>query len=169
MGRDRSGVLWVGLGLIGLGVVLLVATILGWDTIWPAFPLLGGLVFWGGYVDSGFKDEGFAFTGTLAFLIGLFFFGFTLRFWEWGDMERLWPVFVLIAGAAFFVMFLAQRAERDLGVLGVSLVALVAGAVGLAVTHKAVGADIVKYWPALLVLVGLLSLMRPLSRLFRRP
>lgn len=168
MARDRSGVLWVGLGLIGLGVALLLASIIGWDAVWPAFPLLGGLAFWGGFIDSGFEDEGLAFVGSLAFLTGVFLFGFTLGLWEWGDMERLWPVFLLIAGLACFVIYLAQRAPSDLGVLGVSLVALAGGAVGLAVTHGAIGSGIVRYWPVLIVLVGVLSLLRPLSRLSRR-
>lgn len=168
MVRRSSGVLWVGLGLIGLGVALLVASFVGWDAIWPVFPLLGGLVFYAGFADSGFQDEGLAFVGTLAALLGLFFFGFTLGLWEWEEMERLWPVFILIAGVAFLVLFLAQRHGRDWGVLGLGLVAVVAGAVGLAIEYGVLGTAVVKYWPVLLVLAGALGLLTPLSRLLRR-
>ena len=168
MTRKRSEVLWLGLGLIGLGTALLVATLVGWDSIWPAFPLLGGLFFYCAYVDSGFQDEGLAFAGTLAVLIGVFFFGFTLGFWEWEAMERLWPVFILILGLAFLALFLAQRRGRDWGALSLGLVAVVAGGVGLAITHKALGTQVVKYWPVLLVLVGLFSLVQALSRTRRR-
>ncbi len=168
MTRKWSEVLWLGLGLIGLGIALLVASIVGWDSIWPAFPLLGGLLFYAAYVDSGFEDEGFAFAGALTVLVGLFFFGFTLGFWEWEQMERLWPAFILMAGLAFLVLFLAQRRGRDWGVLGLGLVAVVAGGLGLAVTHEALGTHVIKYWPVLIVLVGLLSLVQALSRPFRR-
>ena len=168
MSRDRYGTAWVGLGLIGLGIAFLVANLFGWDKIWPLFPLLGGLAFFGGYVASGFQEEGFVFVGTAATLVGLFFFGFTFGIWEWGEMEQLWPVFPLIGGVAFFALFLAQRRSRDVGAVGVGCAALIVGIAGLAFTYGYIGADIVKFWPLLLVLVGLASLVGGLLRLFRR-
>ena len=92
MSRDRLGVVWAGLAFIGLGITFLFAQWIGWDRIWPIFPLFGGLAFWGGYVASGFREPGLAFVGTGAILVGLFFFGFSLGYWEWAQMSDLWPV-----------------------------------------------------------------------------
>lgn len=167
MTRDRVGTMWAGLGLIGLGIAFIVAQLIGWDRIWPIFPLLGGLAFFGGYVATGFKDTGFAFVGTAAVLIGLFFFGFTFGVWEWEEMEKLWPVFPLIGGVAFFVLFLAERA-RDFGALGVACAAIIVGVVGLGFTYGYVSGDIVKLWPLLFVLVGFVGLIGGLLRMLRR-
>jgi hypothetical protein len=168
MSRDQLGVVWAGLGLIGLGIALLFAQWIGWDRIWPIFPLLGGLAFFAGYAASGFRDAGLAFVGTAAALLGLFFFGFTLGYWEWAEMVRLWPVFALIGGAAFVVLFMAEGRSRDWGVLGIGLVAIIVGVVGLAVTHDVVSGDILVYWPALLILLGFVGLIGALFRGFRQ-
>ena len=165
MARDKLGTMWTGLGLIALGIALLVAQWIGWDEIWPLFPLLAGLSFLGWCVATGFKDGGLAFVGTAATLVGLFFFGFTLGYWEWAEMSRLWPVFPLIGGIAFFALFLA---ERDLGVLAVGCMALIVGLVGLAVTFGFVGSDIVKLWPLLLIFGGLVGLTSAVSRMLRQ-
>ena len=167
MNRERLGAAWVGLSLIGLGIVLLVAQWIGWDRIWPIFPLMGGLAFLVGYAVSGFEDSGMVFVGTAATLVGVFFFGFTLGVWEWGDMAKLWPVFPLIGGVAFAALFLAERA-RNVGTLGVGCAAMLVGVVGLAVTYGFAGAGIVKFWPLLLVLIGLISLVGVLLQMFRR-
>jgi hypothetical protein len=167
MTRDKVGALWAGLGLIGLGIAFIVAQVVGWENFWPVFPLVGGLVFFGGYIGSGFKDAGLVFVGTAAVLIGLFFFGFTFGPWEWEEMSRLWPGFPLIGGVAFIALFLAERA-RDVGALGVGLAAIIVGVVGLGYTHDYVSDDIVKLWPLLIVFVGLLILVGGLLRMVRR-
>jgi hypothetical protein len=165
--RDRYGVMWAGLGLIGLGVAFLVAQFIGWDKIWPIFPILGGLAFLGGYAAGGFRDAGLVFVGTLAVLVGVFFFGFSLGIWEWAQMADLWPAFPLIGGLGFVALFLAERG-RDVGTLGVGCAAIIVGVVGLAVTLGLVGEGIVKLWPLLLVFVGLVGLVGGLLRAVRR-
>jgi len=162
--KKQSGAVWTGLGLIGLGIAFLVATLAGWDRFWPVFPLLGGLAFLVAYIGSGFKDSGFVWIGVAATLVGLFFFGFTLGIWEWEEMRELWPIFPFIAGLAFIATFLAERA-RDWGTLGVGLVGIIVGIVGLAYTKGGLESDIWKYWPALIILVGVFGL---LSGLFQR-
>ena len=112
--KKQSGAVWTGLGLIGLGIAFLVATLAGWDRFWPVFPLLGGLAFLVAYIGSGFKDSGFVWIGVAATLVGLFFFGFTLGIWEWEEMRELWPIFPLIAGIAFIATFLAERGRKRL-------------------------------------------------------
>ena len=168
MTRDRLGMVSAGLGLIGLGLAVLAASLLGWARLWPLFPILAGLGLFAGYVTSGARDGGLAFLGTLAILSGLFLFGFTLGVWIWEEMATLWPVFLLIVGVAFLVAFLAERRSRDLGVLGLGCAAIIAGVLGLGVTRGLVRSDVVKLWPLLLVLVGLFSLVGVLLRALRR-
>jgi len=167
MDRDRLGTVWAGLGLIGLGIAFVMAQWIGWDRIWPLFPVLGGLGFLAWYAFTGFKEEGLLFIGVLALLVGLFFFGFTLGFWEWSQMGDLWPVFPLIGGVAFVALFLGGRG-RDPGTLGVGCAALIVGIVGLAFTHGLVSGDIWRLWPLLLILVGVISLAGTLVRALRR-
>ena len=162
--NTRSGAVWAGLGLIGLGIAFLVAMLVGWDKFWPVFPLLGGLAFLIAWVGSGFKDSGLVWIGVAATLVGLFFFGFTLGVWEWEEMRELWPIFPLIGGIAFIAAFLAERA-RDWGTLGMGLVGIIVGLVGLAYTLGGLESDIWKYWPALIILVGVFGL---LTGLFQR-
>jgi hypothetical protein len=126
------------------------------------------LAFFFGYIASGFRDGGLVFVGTGGILVGLFFFGFSLGYWEWEEMSRLWPVFPLIGGVSFFALFLAEHKARDIGVLGVSLAALIVGAVGLAYTHDLVAQDVVKLWPLLIILVGLAALINALLQGARR-
>lgn len=167
MTKQQQSALWTGLGFIGLGVAIMLAQLIGWDRIWPLFPLLGGLAFLVAYVASGLREGGFVFVGLLATLIGLFFFGFSLGFWEWADMQRLWPVFPLIAGVAFVALFFAERA-RDTGTLGVGCAAVIVGVAGLAVTYGYVGASIWRLWPLLLVLAGIIGLVGALLQFLRR-
>ncbi len=166
MTRDRLGTVWAGLALIALGIAFLIAQWIGWDRIWPIFPILGGLAFLGGYVASGFRESGFVFVGVAALLVGAFFFGFSLGFWEWAQMEQLWPVFPLIGGLAFGALFLAERG-RDWGTLGVGCAATVVGVVGLGFTYGLVAGDVVKFWPVLIIFIGLASLVGGLLRMGR--
>lgn len=167
MNRDRLGSVWLGLTFVGLGVMLLLAQWLGWGRLWPLFPLLGGLSFLVAYVLGGFRDAGLVFIGIAASLVGFFFLGFTLGYWEWGEMGRLWPVFPLIGGVAFCALFLAER-PRDLGTLAVGVAALVVGIVGLGVTFGMLGKEVVKLWPLLLILMGLFGLASGVIGLLRR-
>lgn len=167
MTKQQQTALWTGLGFIGLGIAFLLAQLIGWDRIWPLFPLLGGLAFLAGYVASGFRESGFVFVGVLATLVGLFFFGFSFGIWEWAQMADLWPVFPLIAGLAFVALFVAERG-RDAGTLGVGCAAVIVGVVGLAVTFGYVGANVWRLWPLLLVLAGIIGLAGAILQFLRR-
>ncbi len=167
MRRRNLGALWAGLILIGLGIVVLVAQAFGWDRLWPVFPLLAGIAFWIVFFVGGMRDTGLTWIGTVALLLGVFFFGFTLGYWEWAQMSQLWPVFPLIAGIAWLIQFLASRA-RDVGALGIGLAALVAGVVGLGYTYNVVRGNILNFWPVLIVFAGLVILVTGLVRASRR-
>ncbi len=79
MRRRNLGGLWAGLTLVGLGVVFLVAQQIGWESFWPIFPIFAGVAFWIGYFVGGMRDAGLTWIGTVALLLGIFFFGFTLH------------------------------------------------------------------------------------------
>ncbi len=167
MKRANRGTLGTGLTLIGLGIVFVVAWLIGWDKAWPIFPLFAGVAFWAGYFLGGRRDPGLTWIGTVALLLGVFFFGFTLKYLEWADMGTLWPVFPLIGGVAWVVEFLASRARR-VGSLAVGLAALVIGVVGLAYNYKLIQGPIVNYWPLLIILMGVAILVGGLARAVRR-
>jgi len=166
----RKGTIIPALFLILLGVYFLLnelgIDIPGWDTIWPIFPLVGGLAFLGSYIFGQRRDPGQVFVGTAATLVGLVFFFITLGPLEYRDLGTWWPVFVLIGGVAFLAQWAAAR-FRDWGALFLALVALVVGGVGLATTLQLLGPQtselLPRLWPVLLILVGLMVLLRAVA------
>jgi len=165
----RRGTMILAIILILVGVYLLLGEldigIPDWDVVWPVLPFAGGLAFLGAYAFGRQRDPGHVFLGTAATLVGLLFFFVTLGPLEYSDLETWWPVFALIGGIAFLAQWLAAGL-RDWGALFLGLVALVVGGAGLAVTLQLLGpqtaALLPKLWPALLVLVGLIVLLRAL-------
>lgn len=167
MNNRDLGMVWGGLVCIGLGIAFLIAQWIGWDRIWPLFPLMGGAAFLGAYALGGFRESGFVFVGIAATLVGLFFFGFGFGIWEWAEMADLWPVFPIIGGVAFIALFFAERG-RDLGTLGVGCAAIILGIVGLLVTADLLSADITRLWPLLVIFVGIVALMNAVLRGVRK-
>lgn len=158
---NRRRALLPGLLLMLLGAWLL-ARNLGWpvpglDQLWPAIILLFGLGFVGQYLAGGRRDEGLVFSGVAATLTGAFFLTITLGYLAWGDLGRLWPVFVLIGGAAFLAQWLAKPAER--GLLVPALMALAVGGVALVFTlgllNPALAEQAARLWPLGLIVLGL--------------
>jgi hypothetical protein len=97
---------------------------------------------------------------VINFLVGAFFFGFTFGFFEWGDMAVLWPVFPLIVGVAFFVAWLFSGLQ-DWGLLIPGAITAGVGIVGLGLTlfgKVEAFASLLRFWPVLLIGLGLLVL-----------
>lgn len=167
--RNRGAVV-PGLFLIIFGLWLLARNanlpLPGIDELWPAFPLLGGLALVVQFFLNGRRDEGLVFLGVAAALTGAFFFAFTLGPLAWESLSRWWPVFVLIAAAAFFAQWLAR--PREWGLLIPTGLALIVGGVALGATTRVISADLVdqlvKLWPVLLILAGIVILARSLFR-----
>ena len=80
------------------------------DQLWPVFPIWGGSLFLLGYLLNT-RNFGLVLPGAAAVMVGVFFFPFAFGMWSWDLMERLWPVFPLIGGLAFFAMWLAAFAQ----------------------------------------------------------
>ena len=159
--RQRRGAIFPGLVLIALGLWFL-ADALGWQLpglgdLWPIFPLGFGLAGLVNYFVEGRQNPGLVFTGVSSALIGALFFAITLGPLEWGDLGRLWPLFVLIGGLAFTAQWLVQPSERGLLVPG--LLGLVVGGVALLFTLNLLGAAAgqlaAQLWPVLLIVLGI--------------
>ena len=155
--------------LIGLGSYLLLSELNiglpGWEAVWPAFPLAGGLALLVGYVVDSRGNPEQVFFGTVGVLIGLFFLFVTLGPLTYHDVGTWWPVFALIGGVAFLAQWAAAD-FRDWDALFLGLVALCIGGVALAMTFELLGPNtretLPKLWPVVLILAGLMALARGL-------
>jgi hypothetical protein len=135
----------------------------GLDRVWPVFPFAGGIALLGSYLTSRRQEHGLVFWGAALALSGLFLFLITLGDQDYALLETGWPVFVVIVGISFLALWLAQGL-RDRGVLFLAIVGLIFGGVALAVNLQLLGPntarELSRLWPALLILVGLLLLLR---------
>src|SRR5262245_17497926 len=107
--------LFPGLLLILLGLYFLSnqlnVRLPGLGQLWPALPVLAGPALLAEYAAGERRDPGQIFAGVVALLAGGLFFLFTLHLAlplpgledgvSWGDMGRLWSVWILIVGLAF--------------------------------------------------------------------
>ena len=162
-GRRRGSIAWA-LLLIAAGGWFLLRN-LGFDLpradqMWPVFVLVPGLAALAGYVLGEDHEPGLAFVGTAATLLGVFFFMTTLGIGglEVSDMGRLWPVYPLIGGVAFFVQWVASS-FRDWGALipaGIAILVGLFGLVAVVVGRTALFANLLlNGWPVILILIGL--------------
>jgi hypothetical protein len=174
---DRRGALVPAFVLIAVGVFFLLVNLnilprLSITELWPGIVMFVGLMFWLGFIFGSGHDAGLAFVGTIITLIGAFFFLFTLHvnvpgygFIQWGDQGRLWPAYPTIVGLAFIVLWIANR-FRDGGVLVPAAILIAVGLAGFSFTLGDVAPfrDIVRYWPLLLIVLGVAVLARSFIR-----
>ena len=150
--------LWFLAGNFGL-------TLPGLEQLWPGFIMLGGAAALWSYFSGKNSDSGQIFTGLLALGLGAFFFLFTLNLRlpvlgrvGWGEMNTLWPGFLLIGGAAWVGQYILsgfKGADRmALGLLTIGLGAL-AFAFTLGFLSPTLGAKLLQFWPLILILLGL--------------
>lgn len=137
--------------------------------LWPGFIVLGGLSALVTYFVGANKNPEQIFSGLVALGTGLFFFIFTLDLaWpiigriRWSDMSLLWPLFPLISGLAFIGQFVLTGFRKPKLLLP-GCVAVGVGVVALPITFGIVGGAwvyrLLDYWPLILILVGLSSLI----------
>ena len=174
---DRRGTVITAVVLIGIGAYMLLANLhvippYPISQMWPGLVVLVGILFWLGFIFGHDHDPGLAFVGTIVTLCGLFFFLFTFNVdllglgrVDWSDMSLLWPVFPLIVGIAFVVLWAAGR-FRDWGLLIPASVLLLVGVGGLAYTLGRVPLfqNILQWWPLLLIFFGVIILIQSLAR-----
>jgi hypothetical protein len=118
-----------------------------------------------GTIVDGERNPDHVFIGTAATLVGFVFLFVTIGPLDYPDLETWWPVFVVIAGIAFLAQWAAGGLRRwDALFLG--LVALAVGAAAFAVTFELLGPNtreaLPRFWPVILILVGVVALLRGL-------
>jgi hypothetical protein len=151
-----KGIFW-GILLLLLGAYLLASQfyeVPGIEHLWPVFLVLGGISLFSEFLRN--RQEGVLIPATILALLGVFFFLFTLNYYPWEDMDILWPVFILIPGVAFLVMFLACRRW---GVFIPAFILLATGGGFLASTTGYVTwINVAKWWPSVIIIAGILLL-----------
>jgi hypothetical protein len=146
MRRVRS-IFVLSLLLITAGIALTlenVGIIIGASKLWPGFLLILGSGFIILFLEHRRRELSLIFLGTTIVLLGLFFFYF--NFTSWSRMATMWPIFLAIAGAGFFAMYLTGRHHLFL---------LLAGAlIMLAAVFYLVFGISLQLWPLSLVAFG---------------
>lgn len=156
MRRPGNG---IGLILILVGLLLLLSNLgyirFGWGQIWPVFLLVFGLSLFLQFFQG--RDKGVLVPAALFVGSGIFFFFFTLpNGLGWGDMIKWWPIFPLLMGIGFFLGYLADL--RDTSFLIPAIIFSLFGGLSLAGNLERFRIYL-KFWPLLLILVGLATVL----------
>ncbi|RME51542.1 MAG: hypothetical protein D6796_00640 [Caldilineae bacterium] len=165
---QKQSSIWTGVVLVGLGLWFLVrnlgVNLPGVGELWPGVLVLGGAASLGQYFSGQNRDPGQIFWGLVVLGSGVFFFLFTLHVWlpvlgriGWDDMAWLWPAFLLIAGVAFAGQFVLGGFREPILLLP-AMVLLAGGVLAFAFTlgflSPALGRQLLKFWPLLLIVAG---------------
>ncbi len=145
---------WFALGELGAGLP-------GLEQMWPVFPLFGSVCFLVGFV-LGPRNYGLVLPGVMFGLVALFFFPFSLGWWSWDLMVKLWPVFPMILGLAFVAMW-AAAGLRYTGLLVPAFLGIGTGVVGLAMTLTPLQNVVAAIgWPVAFLALGATLLLLPI-------
>ncbi len=142
-----------GIILIILGILLLVGN-LGYFSLfefWPLLIVLAGVLFFIQWI-SDRENYGLLLPATIMIITGLLFLYCEL--YGWYHMKDLWPIFIMAPGAGFIFMYLLGDQEAGLLIPGGIL--LTVGIVFLSANEW-----VWRWWPAVLIVVGVLILLRP--------
>lgn len=160
----------VGVLLILLGLVFFVVTQgafdLNWRTAWPVFPFIAGvfLLVLAYTSPNLYRRGGLVLGGTIPLLIGIFFFMTTTGLLSRNDMDKLWPVFPMIVGIAFFAAYLASERQQWYYLIPGSACTLV-GVVFAALLWSGASYSVIgQVWPIFLILAGVLLLFGNMRR-----
>ncbi len=161
--RKASSSLWLGVLLTVVGLWML-ADRLGylefdWYHAYPVVILFLGLIFIVRLV--GARDRSALFPAVTLTLIGLFFVlrNYGLIIYTYPD--EYWALLVAILGVGFVAEFFASPTSWVLLILGLVLVFFGTAVFGDRIGYWD-GQEMLKYWPALLVLLGFVLVLRDL-------
>jgi len=158
MSRDRKHGSYFGLTLIIIGLLFLFNSFGFWHFHWSQILVVMGIFFCAAAFTG--HDRGPIFPGAIVLLLGLFFL---LREYDILDdpMYYMWPVFLIIVGSAFLLLFIFRPEEWGLMIPGGVLILL--GLLFLAYNYDIFGYNpwrlVRDYWPIILVLIGIKMLL----------
>jgi len=150
--NNRGGRIFAGVFLILCGILLLLLTtgILDYriTKLWPLFIMVPGFMF-AAMAFSSRSQRGTIFPATFLTLIGLLFL-----LWANGIIDGFaltWPAFPGIIGISFIMLYIF---EPEAGLLIPAFVLLAVSAVAFAMNYRLIGPDAWKWWPIILVIIG---------------
>lgn len=143
-----------GVVLVTIGVFLLLRAFEVIEFHWSLYLIIVGAIFFIAAIRS--SEKGGVFPGTILLLTGLLFY---LRYNYIIDdsFAYLWPVFPIIVGIAFFVLFVFRPNEWGLIIPGSVLLAV--GFVFVAYNYDMWDINpfwiLYRYWPVILIAIGI--------------
>ena len=155
MDNSKSSLL-PGILLIIIGSLLLIHKLeifsFDWPKTYPVVFLAIGIALFISYYTN--RNRNSVFWATIFTLGGLFFFLRNYGYIDYYYFPDIWPVFMIILGIAFIVLFMAT--PQDWGVLIPGGIFLILGTSFLFRSlHLWQAQEIVRrYWPLILILVG---------------
>jgi hypothetical protein len=173
MKSRQPGALIGGLGLLIIGGIIATSAagvpIGGLDRLWPGIVFALGLALLAQFGARSRPANGLLLIGVVLALSSTFLCAFTLQIGNltWADMIGYWPVFLVIIGMGFLVVYLAEDMREQallipsmaIGGLGVAFLPFTLG-----VIHGAVFTQVVRLSPLLLILIVLAVILRLRSR-----
>ena len=157
-----------GYALVIIGLLFLLKSFDIWHFHWSQILIIVGIFFYAGAFTG--SDRGPIFPGTIILLIGLFFL---LREYDVLDdpMYYMWPVFLVITGTAFIMLYIFR--PSDWGLLIPGTILLVLGILFLAYEYDVFcwnpGRFVRDFWPLILIVVGAKMLIDSRSRYRKQP
>jgi len=147
--KEYGGII-PGVILIVLGILFLLPRLgVDFGNLWPMFLLAPGISFIIYYIFSTNKEKssGILIPGTILVLMSVFFYAQT--FSGWANSDKLWPIYPLIVGIAFYVKYLGGF-RKDRGILVPANILTAIGIVFLILNYYSFN-----LWPLILIIVGL--------------
>ena len=158
--------LFPGILLIIIGSLLLIHRLdifyFDWQQTYPLVFILVGIMLFVSYFAN--HNNNSVFWGTIITLAGIFFFLRNYHYIEYYYMDEAWPIFMIILGIAFLVLFAIK--PQDWGVLIPAGIFLFLGTSFLMRNLRLWCAQeiIRRYWPLLLILIGAGVILSSLKR-----
>ena len=148
------GIFFIAIGITLLGVNLNFIDFY-WDDIWAYWPMAmiaGGILFFLGWAANR-TEYGLLMPAAILTTYGIIFYYCMEYGWWMMDSERLWAFFIVGPGLGFLLMYLLGN--RDKGLLTTGLILLGVGFAFWIELH-----ELRRYWPLLLILIGIRMLMK---------
>jgi len=142
---NSSYVLGIFLIILGVFILIIQSGYVNWANFWPFILIIGGTLFFFGFFLNR-KNFGLLMPGAILLITGMLFQ--YLNHTHWHYMEELWPTFILAPGLGLLLMFLFGPKGNALWIPGSILVTL-------ALIFYARFCYFFRYWPIVLILVGL--------------